>query len=116
MKSLTLLVTVLALLNANCASVDLNPAGQNIQVVETVDSNCKSLGMVVGQGGSSWTGGAYYKNSSLLMYAQNDLRNNAAALGATHVVLKTSNFGQTGNQYGSTVTGANISGTAYKCN
>ena len=98
-----------------CASVDLTPEGSSVQVVETIDKDCESLGMVFGEGGSSWKGGAYYKNSSLLEYAQNDLKNKAAALGATHIVVKTSNFGHVNGQYGGTVTGANLSASSYRC-
>lgn len=113
-KILTLTLLPIVFLTG-CASVELTPAGQNVQVVENVDESCESLGMVFGEGGSSWKGGAYYKNSSLLQYAQNDLKNKAAALGATHIVVKTSNFGHVNGRYGGTVTGANLSASSYKC-
>lgn len=98
-----------------CASVDLTEAGRSVKVVETIASHCESLGFVNGEGGNSWTGGAWYKNSSLLDYASNDLRNKAAGMGATHVVIKSSNFGESHGRYGGTVTGANLTGTAYRC-
>lgn len=104
-----------ALFVTGCASVQLTPAGHEVKVVEEVDRDCESLGMVFGEGGSSWKGGAYYKNSSLLQYAQNDLKNKAAAMGATHIVVKTSNFGHVNGQYGGTVTGANLSASSYRC-
>lgn len=110
-------IVILSLLFlASCSSVELTPAGNQVKIVETVDKECESLGLIAGEGGSSWKGGAYYKNSSLIQYAQNDMRNKAAANGATHMVIKTSNFGHTSGGYGGgTVTGANLTGTAYRC-
>ena len=109
------LLSVVAMSVVSCSSVELSGAGNQVKVVETVEKDCESLGLIAGEGGSSWKGGAYYKNSSLIEYAQNDLRNKAAEKGATHLVIKTSNLGSTGSQYGSTVTGANLMGTAYRC-
>lgn len=115
MNKVLTLTLMSALFVTGCASVELTPAGHAVQVVENVSDDCESLGMVFGEGGSSWKGGAYYKNSSLLEYAQNDLKNKAAAKGATHIVVKTSNFGHVNGQYGGTVTGANLSASSYRC-
>ena len=116
MKNLLKLGTIaFSLMAISCSSVELSKSGSEVLIVESVEKGCKPLGMVFGEGGSSWKGGAWYKNSTLLEYAQNDLKNKAAEKGATHVVTKTSNFGHRSGQYGGTVTGANISGNAYKC-
>jgi hypothetical protein len=112
----SVLIVASVFLIGACASVKLSEAGRNVKVVETIPSHCESLGLIAGEGGSSWTGGAYYKNATLIEYAQNDLKNKAAELGATHIIIKTTNLGETHGQYGGTVTGANLTGTAYRCN
>jgi hypothetical protein len=70
---------------------------------------CKSLGTLSGKGGGA--SGGYVSNEDLIKYALNDLRNQAAAQGATHIVYSAPTLG--GNQ--GTTTSAMITGEALKC-
>jgi hypothetical protein len=63
----------------------------------------------VGEGGG--TLGNFVSNDQLVEYAMNDLRNKAAAKGATYVQ---SDPPQLGQGKGTTTT-ATITGTAYRC-
>lgn len=76
--------------------------------------DCKNLGPVYGKGGGSF-GGGWIPDEKLMEYATNDLRNKAAAKGATHVVTQTHQMGQTSGQYGGTTSTATQQGVAYAC-
>jgi len=81
-------------------------------VVATTDrpsGKCKSLGSLSGKGGGA--SGGYVSNEDLIQYAINDLRNQAAEQGATHVVYSSPSMG--GNQ--GTTTSAMVTGEALKC-
>jgi hypothetical protein len=71
--------------------------------------SCASLGILSGKGGGA--SGGYVSNENLVQYALNDLRNQAAALGATHIVYSTPSMG--GNE--GTTTSAIVTGEALKC-
>jgi hypothetical protein len=77
-----------------------------------VPSSCKSLGYIVGRGGGSF-GGSWVSNESLIEYAMNDLRNQAAERGANYVQHDSPTLGVPGSD-GATST-ATVSGTAYFC-
>ncbi len=70
---------------------------------------CETLRTLTGKGGGAT--GAYVSNEELIEYAVNDLRNQAAAVGATHVVYSTPSLG--GNQ--GTTTSAMVMGEAMRC-
>jgi hypothetical protein len=80
------------------AATTIRPAGK-----------CKALGNLTGKGGGA--SGGYVSNESLIEYAVNDLRNQAAALGATHVVYSTAGMGGTEG----TTTSAMVMGEALRC-
>lgn len=72
--------------------------------------DCVSLKYLVGKGGGTF-GGAYVANEDLVEYAMNDLRNEAAQLGANYVQHDPPQMGHGGG----TTTTVTISGTAYRC-
>lgn len=83
----TLLILFLGCLLRGCASselVDLNPAGQRVQIVkaEPDSEKCKFIGDVYGQAKSKDVAEGQ-------LNARNDLKNRAAALGANLVTIDT---------------------------
>jgi|GEM_PF-356256 len=111
---------LLALL-AGCKTAELSQPGRSVLLglSPPVDmgyekSQCQPLGVVIGKGGGSF-GGAWISNEQLTEYAMNDLRNQAAKMGANVVHYSTPQMGTSGGQNGSNVSTANITGTAYRC-
>jgi hypothetical protein len=88
----------------------LTPEAQSV-VATTIKptGSCKSLGALTGKGGGA--SGSYVSNESLIEFAVNDLRNQAATIGATHVVYSPPTLG--GN--GGTTTSAMVTGEALRC-
>ena len=73
----------LSLAMASCLS-DITPAGQAVRIGKMdPQSGCAELGMVYGSGG----GGPYTTSEDKMRSAQNELRNNAAELGANYVAM-----------------------------
>lgn len=101
----------LALALAGCGTYqDLTPGARSVTATTARPSNsCKSLGSLTGKGGGA--SGGYVSNESLIEYAINDLRNQAAELGATHVVYSSPTMG--GNA--GTTTSAMVMGEALRC-
>jgi uncharacterized protein YbjQ (UPF0145 family) len=64
----------------------------------------------VGKGGGTF-GGSWIANEDLIEYAMNDMRNQAAELGANYVQHDPPTLGQGEG----TTTTATITGTAYQC-
>ncbi|ASK79880.1 hypothetical protein CF386_10020 [Paraphotobacterium marinum] len=103
MKKIIFLTLIVSFISG-CAAIKLNPNAKNVIVTpEKPDKDCKYLGSVSGDQGNSFTG-EYTSNKNLEIGAMNDLKNNAAALGANYVQLITnraasdSNGQQTSNQ------------------
>ena len=109
----TLLVGLLAISLAvvlGCSYAELTAAGRRVLAAPNLKvQHCRLIGTVVGQGGGG--GGGWVGNASLIQYAMNDLRNKAAAMGATHVVTGNPTFGTREG----TTTSATVTGTAYRC-
>ncbi|HVJ17079.1 MAG TPA: DUF4156 domain-containing protein [Polyangiaceae bacterium] len=104
---------------AGCRTADLSGPGAQVATSQSapvdlgyVPSSCKSLGYIVGRGGGSF-GGSWVSNESLIEYAMNDLRNQAAERGANYVQHDSPTLGVPGSD-GATST-ATVSGTAYFC-
>jgi len=109
-----------------CKADQLSGRGAEIVLLYDEPLECENLGEVIGRGGGLT--GAYSKPSVNEESAENDVRNQAAARGATHLFLRTEEIEQgDGRQpdekdtapalahgYG---TGSNvtIAGTAFKC-
>jgi len=117
-------VTIVCLLvgGVGCNAAELSPEGANVATSNTTPidqgfdpSGCKSLGYIVGRGGGSF-GGAWVSNEDLVAYAMNDLRNQAAELGANYIQHDSPQMGVAGGAgTGSTTSTATVSGTAYLC-
>jgi len=109
-----------------CKADQLSNRGAEIVLLYDEPLECENLGEVIGRGGGLT--GAYSKPSLNEESAENDVRNQAAERGATHLLLRTEEIAQgDGRQpdekdtepalahgYG---TGSNvtIAGTAFKC-
>lgn len=122
-----LLVTlVLGQASFGCKASQLTGSASDIILLHDQPAGCEQLGVVIGHGGGM--SGAYSKPSVIRESAENDARNKAAAMGATHLLLHPEELMQgDGHQpteqdtapamahgYG---TGANltVAGTAFKC-
>ncbi len=117
MKSQITVLSILSvlLLSQGCSTAELSTSGGKVELVSQLDrKDCKNLGPVFGKGGGSF-GGSFISDEKLMEYAANDLRNNAAEKGATHVVTQTHQMGQAGGQYGSATSTATQQGIAYSC-
>ncbi len=110
------ILTMLGLLFfVSCSTAELSGGGANVEyVMDKPEGDCKNLGPVFGKGGGVF-GGAYIADEKLMEYAMNDLRNKAAAKGATHVLSKGHQMGGSGGQYGGSTSTSTIQGIAYKC-
>lgn len=96
---------------ASCKTAGLNQDAQQVVASRSpAPHGCASVGYLVGRGGGSF-GGAYISNEDLVEYALNDLRNQAAGLGANYVQHDPPEMGNGGG----TTTTVTISGTAYRC-
>ncbi|WP_394850834.1 DUF4156 domain-containing protein [Pendulispora brunnea] len=96
---------------AACASTALSPQGARVTVARSAPPpNCTEVAQLVGHGGGSLIG-SNISNDVLIEYAQNDLRNKAAARGANYVQQDPPTLGQ----HEGTTTTATISATAYRC-
>jgi hypothetical protein len=107
----TLVTACLALSLAGCGTYNKLAPGAS-SVVATVTrpaGKCESLGTLSGKGGGA--SGSYVSNEELIEYALNDLRNQAVARGASHVVYSTPSMGGTGG----TTTSAMVTGEALSC-
>lgn len=109
---LSIVLCMVAALGAfGCRTSGLKKGAENVSAGRNPPPpGCKSLGYLTGRGGGTF-GGAYISNESLIEYALNDLRNQAAALGANYIQHDPP---QLGGGDGTTTT-ATMTGTAYQC-
>ena len=109
-------VTLLITFFVSCSMADLSSPGSRVEVVNKVpkDMNCKNLGVVFGKGGGSF-GGTWVSDENLMEYSYNDLRNNAANKGATHVIVQGHQMGMSTGKYGGSTSTSTVSGIAYHC-
>jgi hypothetical protein len=121
-----LLWLAFALPMVGCKAGQLTTKGTNIVLLYDEPAGCENLGVVIGRGGGM--SGAYSKPSVVRESAENDARNKAAELGATHLLFHPEELAQgDGHQpteqdtapalahgygTGSTVT---VAGSAFKC-
>lgn len=88
----------------------LRPEAQSVAATTSrPQGKCTALASLTGKGGGA--SGGYVSNESLIEYAVNDLRNQAAAMGATHVVYSTPSMGGVSG----TTTSAMVMGEALRC-
>lgn len=90
MKRLTLPLLVGISLLSGCSATSINEQGQKVVIVQSMPQEyagrCQFLGEVVGSQGN-WLTGSWTPNKNIALGARNDLRNEAAKLGANVVVL-----------------------------
>jgi hypothetical protein len=95
---------------AACVRSGVSDAGSTVHVVTTaMTGDCEELGTFHGESGG--VGGIYLADEKLIEYAYNDLRNKAAAVGATHVHAGEPTLGELD---GVTNRGF-VEGIAYRC-
>lgn len=107
---------------AGCAAAPLMPEAHQVRIVTNEPAGCKYLGEVTGNQGNFFTGG-FTSNANLETGARNEMKNEAAKLGANVVQMLTNRAGQTGSMSlsggtggGSTEqTNVTYTGIAYKC-
>lgn len=98
-----------------CSSTQLTAAGQKIEVVTNLDrKDCKNLGPIFAKGGNFFYGG-FVPDEKLMQKASINLRNQAAGMGATHVVVFSHQVGQTSGEFGGTTSTVTQQGVAYSC-
>lgn len=112
-------IVILALLIGGCASIEVHPSATRIiSSPNPAPKGCKYLGEVTGNQGNFFTGG-FTSNKNLEQGARNDLRNQAATLGANYVQIVISRSGHTGsynqNIGGLEQTNVTYTGNAYTC-
>lgn len=112
-----LAVVVGVFTTSGCKTADLSSGGADVAISPSAPSafgfeptSCQSLGYIVGRGGGTF-GGGYITNESLVEYAMNDLRNQAAKMNANFVQHESPQMGSGDG----TATTATVSGTAYRC-
>ena len=116
-----LIVTITNLIG--CSAIQLQPNAERVIVTRNAPpKNCKFLNSITGSQGNFFTGG-YTSNKNLAAGALNDLKNQAADMGANYVQLETNQAGVTGaggGYYGGgggfSQTDVTNTGNAYHCN
>jgi hypothetical protein len=119
MLSLRWRVVALASLVPGCATARLSPEAAAVDVSTNPPSqsgldpaHCQSLGVLVGSAGDGFRG--WVPGQDVVTTAINDLRKQAAALGANYVQHGAPQLGVPGNT-GSSTTPTTVSGIAYRC-
>lgn len=105
---------VVALTLVGCASIELNPGAENVQIVEKRPKGCKYLGDITGNQGNKFTGG-FTSNADMETGARNDLKNKAAARGGNVVYLLTNRAQTTKSQGDAEQTSIVLSGSVFNC-
>ncbi len=112
-------VFLISALMTGCSAMELKPGAERI-VMSRKDApkSCNFKGNVVGSQGNFFTG-AYTSSQNLTKGSINDMKNQAAVLGANYVMLDTHATGDTisgGNGgIGGGQTNVTMSGSAYLC-
>jgi hypothetical protein len=82
---LVLVPCLAAVVGAGCKASELTPSAANVALLYDEPIGCEEVGEVVGIGGG--LSGAYSKPKVIRESAENDARNKAAQIGATHLLL-----------------------------
>ena len=110
MRNLT--VVTLAVLTTACASKPIAPGAERVMLVAEAPQGCEFLGEVVGSQGNWWTDDVT-STKNKMVGARNELRNQAYAMGATHVQIMESR--NTQSKVSFDVTNTTVIGNAFKC-
>src|SRR5437773_9744065 len=96
-----LAILVLTVVVSGCASIQLDSrATRVIASPNPAPKGCKYVGQVIGNQGNFFTGG-FTSNRSLEEGSMNDMKNQAAKLGANYIQIVTNRAGITGSAGGS---------------
>jgi hypothetical protein len=115
-----LMILILIGLICSCASIETDPKGRRVIASSNpAPKGCRYLGDVTGNQGNYFTGG-WTSNRNLERGARNDMKNEAAKIGANYVEIINSRSGTTGSYnagFGGSMTETNVtySGNAYYC-
>lgn len=108
-----------------CKASQLTSHGTEVTLLETEPAGCEEIGEVVGHGGGA--SGGYVKKKVIVESATNRARNQAAEMGATHILLQepevfhgtgkaAKHDGQPAMGHGDgSAANASVRGMAYKC-
>lgn len=113
-------ISVSSVLICSCASIEADLKGQRvIASSHPAPRSCKYLGDVTGNQGNYFTGG-WTSNQNLERGARNDMKNQAAKIGANYIEITNSRSGVTGSYnagFGGSMSETNVtySGNAYYC-
>jgi len=110
MRKISMCICLVSL--AGCAAKSIAPGARAVQLVNQVPSNCQFLGEVVGSQGNWWTDDVT-STKNKMVGARNELRNQAFAMGATHVQVMESRNTQSDVSFD--VTNTTVVGNAFRC-
>lgn len=111
----TCLIAAAVLAIAGCSATALSPQAAAVELSPNpAPKGCKYVGNITGNQGNFFTG-SWTSNKNLEQGAVNDVKNQAANLGANYVQLITNRAGVTGAQGGQSQTNVTMSGNAYRC-
>jgi hypothetical protein len=102
---------------AGCAPVVLTPEAQRVVLSPNPPpAGCHYVGSVTGNQGNFFTG-AFTSNANLETGAMNNVKNQAASLGANYVQMVTNRAGVSGGGQGGGTQQTNVTytGNAYRC-
>jgi Domain of unknown function (DUF4156) len=110
MRKISMCICLVSL--AGCAAKRIAPGAQTVLLVNEAPSNCQFLGEVVGSQGNWWTDDVT-STKNKMVGARNELRNQAFAMGATHVQVMESR--NTRSKVSFDVTNTTVIGNAFRC-
>ena len=107
-KNFSLLMLIFSI--SACSAIQLNPQAEKVRLTTQEPIGCEFLAEVTGFQESN-----VVSSADLAIGARNDLKNNAADLGATHVHILMSNTGVSVSQFGGGTNSVVIHAAAFKC-
>ena len=110
MRKISMCICLISL--AGCAAKPIAPGARAVLIVHQTPSNCQFLGEVVGSQGNWWTDDVT-STKNKMVGARNELRNQAFAMGATHVQVMESRNTQSDLSFD--VTNTTVIGNASRC-
>ena len=97
MRTVTFLLLFAVLVTFTACAIALTDAGKAVRVMKSdPPSNCREIGGVTG------SAGGLQGDPKVIQNAKNDMRNNAAKMGANYVRFETASINS-------------VTGTAYRC-
>ncbi len=110
----SMIISTLMLFLVGCAATTLKPEAEKVRILQNEPKGCKYLGEVTGNQGNFLTG-SFTSNENLETGARNELKNQAAQMGANTLVILTSRAGQTMSDGRLQQTNVTLTATAFHC-